>query len=85
MQDKLEIFPQNCPPELANLGIDCTCPFDIPSQTSFDEILEYDIPDLATTILSFYANGDFDVKVTISNASNQHVACFRFLYTMMKA
>jgi hypothetical protein len=84
MQDRLEFFPENCPPELLPLGIDCNCPFDIPAQT-FDETFEYDIPDLTTTIVSFYANGDFDVKVTISNVANQHVACFRFLYTIMKA
>jgi hypothetical protein len=30
-------------------------------------------------------SGDFDVKVTVNDASNQHVACYRFFYTMTKA
>jgi hypothetical protein len=84
MQDRLEFFPENCPPELLPLGIDCNCPFNIPAQT-IDETFEYDIPDYSITAASFLATGDFDVKVIINNASNQHVACLRFLYTMMRA
>lgn len=30
-------------------------------------------------------SGDFDVKVIVTDDSNQHVACYRFLYTMTRA
>jgi hypothetical protein len=84
MQDKFEFSPENCPPELNELGIDCTCPFNIPTQT-IDETFEYDIPDYCGTAVSSLVNGDFDVRVIINNALNQHTACFRFLYTMVRA
>ncbi len=84
MQDIADINASNCPPELGDWGIDCNCPFDVPAQT-VDGSITGEIPDLSTTVVSFLANGDFDVKATINNASNQHVACFRFLFTVIKA
>ncbi len=83
----------NCPPEWAYYGIDCNCPFNIPAQ-SVDGLFEIDVPDFNGNppfcpfffvLASFVANGDYDVKINVSNASNQHVACFRFLFTMQKA
>ena len=97
VQDMCGFTASNCPPELADWGIDCNCPLDIPVQT-FGGSFDYDIPDLnydhicPLFFLSFLsgsgsslANGDFDVKITINNAANQHIACFRFLLTMMRA
>ena len=84
MQDFWEINALNCPPELADFGIDCNCPFNIPAQTD-DVSFDIDIPDISTSTYSFLASGDFDVKVVLNNAANQHIACFRFLFTMMKA
>jgi hypothetical protein len=84
MQDIAGLTPANCPPGLADWGIDCSCPFNIPAQ-SVDDSIEVELPDLSTTIVSFLANGDFDIKATINNASNQHVACLRFLLTIQKA
>ncbi len=73
----------NCPEELVMLGIDCDCPFNIPYQHA-ERQFDMEIVDLSTTVISFMANGDFDFKYNINNASNQHVACFRFLFTMAK-
>ena len=33
MQDMAGVTAENCPPELADWGIDCNCPFDLPVQT----------------------------------------------------
>jgi hypothetical protein len=84
LQGIAEFDETNCPAELADWGIDCNCPFNVPAQT-VDGSITGDIPDLATTVISFMANGDFDIRATINNASNQHVACFRFLLTVQKA
>ncbi len=84
MQGIAEFYPENCPVDLAPWGIDCNCPFNVPAQT-VDGTITGDIPDLATTVISFMANGDFDIKATINNSANQHVACFRFLLTVQKA
>ena len=84
MQDIAGITTANCPAGLVDFGINCTCPFDIPAQ-SVDGKLEFDIPDLSTTIASFLASGDFDITATVNNASNQHVACLRFKLTIDKA
>ena len=78
------ITAENCPPELAEWGVDCNCPLNIPAQ-SVDGTLSLDFPDLSTTIVSFLANGDFDIKALISGPSNSHVACLRFLLTIQKA
>ncbi len=92
VQDICEINTSNCSPELDHFGIDCSCPFDIPAQT-YDETYSFDLPDFSSSIIApcpfFFqltgVSGDFDVKMTLNDASNQHVACFRFLYTMTKA
>ena len=100
VQDMCGFTASNCPPELADWGIDCNCPLDIPAQT-VDESSTFDIPDfnivnyplhdfcpfffLPLAFGPFIANGDFDLKITVNNAANQHVACFRFLFTMTKA
>ena len=88
---------------MADWGIDCNCPFNIPIQT-VDGPSTFDIPDFSSILPediyplenlcqlffipfvfgSFTAQGDFDVKISVNNAANQHVACFRFLFTMMK-
>jgi hypothetical protein len=77
-------YPSNCPPELADLGIDCNCPFNIPVQNIEGQFV-MDVIDFMQTPYAIMAVGDFDLKYNINNASNQHVACFRFLFTMSKA
>ena len=104
VQDMCGFNAPNCPPELADWGIDCNCPFNIPIQT-VDGPSTFDIPDFSSILPediyplenlcqlffipfvfgSFIAQGDFDVKISVNNAANQHVACFRFLFSMMKA
>jgi hypothetical protein len=56
----------------------------IPAQT-VDGEFEFYLHDLTTTILSFWGNGDFYVKINVNNDQNQHVACLRFLFTINKA
>ena len=75
---------EKCPPELADLGIDCKCPFNILVRT-FDGSLIFNIPDLSTTIYNNILNGDLDVTTTINNSENQHVACIRLKFTFQKA
>ena len=84
MQDIANVTSANCPPELAEWGIDCTCPFDLPVQ-NVEGSLDIEISDLSTSIVSFLATGDFDVTVTVNNSANQHVACLRLKFTMQKA
>ena len=100
VQDMCGFTASNCPPELADWGIDCNCPLDIPAQT-VDESSTFDFPDFNFVDYPLYdfcpffflpfaftgmaMVGDWDFKITISNYANQHVACFRFLFTMTKA
>ena len=84
MQDIAGINALNCPPELAEWGIDCNCPFNIPAQ-SVEGNISLDVPDLSTTIVSFLASGDFDIKAQISGPNNAHIGCLRFLLTIQKA
>jgi hypothetical protein len=98
VQDLCEVTPFNCPPEMAEYGFDCSCPFNVLPQT-FDGAYSFEIPDFSVNGIDsspvcpfffftghgFLANGDFDVKISVSDASNHHVACYRFLFTMTKA
>jgi hypothetical protein len=77
------VIPSNCPPEFEDLGIPCSCPFNIPAVT-IDEELLFKIDDLTTTIISFISSGDFDLKV-VFGSRNQHIGCFRFLFSIQKA
>lgn len=83
---------------MAEYGFDCSCPFNILAQT-VDGAHLFEIPDFSLNDInflsvcpffsmsgtSFLANGNFDVKISVTNASNQHLACFRFLFTMARA
>ena len=84
MQDIANVTSVNCPPKLAEWGIDCNCPFNLPVQ-KIDGSLDFQISDLSTSIVSFLVSGDFDVTATVNNAANQHVACLRLKFTMQKA
>ena len=64
-QDIYNMNQSNCPPEFAEWGIYCTCPFKIPAQ-SFEGSPQFQIQDLSTTTLSFLAPGDFDVTINLS-------------------
>jgi hypothetical protein len=77
------VIPSNCPPEFEDYGIPCSCPFNIPDVT-IEENLLFEIADLSTSNISFMASGDFDLKVVFSSG-NQHIGCFRFLFTIQKA
>ena len=83
LNDIADINNTNCPPELADWGIDCNCPFNVPAQT-VDGSLDVDIGDLSVSIVSFLANGDFDITAKVNDNRGQHVACFRFLLTIVK-
>jgi len=58
-----------------------------------DETYSFYLPDFSTSLIApcpffFQLNavsGDFDVKIIVNDVSNQHVACFRILYTITKA
>ena len=84
MQDIVGATTANCLPVLADWGIDCNCPFNIPAQ-SHEGTLNFNISDLSQSIVKFLANGDFDVTATMNNASNQHLACIRLKFTVQKA
>ena len=61
--------PATCPPELADYGIDCTCPFKI--REGLIEIIdnEMNLPDASASIASFLASGDFDITIKTEDAS----------------
>ena len=73
----------NCPPELKEWGIDCTCPLNVAART-VNGTLDFYIPDLSASIVSFFGNGDFDITAKVNDNRGQHVACFRFLLTIVK-
>jgi hypothetical protein len=58
-----EFQPDNCPPSLAQFGIDCKCPFDIKPQLL--DIVDHplDLPDATQTAATFLASGNFNITV----------------------
>jgi hypothetical protein len=65
------------------VGVDYNCLFNIPVQ-NIEGQFGMDVIDLSTSAVSFMASGDYEFKYNINNASNQHVACFRFIFTLAK-
>jgi hypothetical protein len=84
LQDIAEITPEDCPADLIPLGIDCNCPFNIPTQV-VDGSIEFAVSDLSTSIVSFLASGDFDVTARVNQANGVHVACLNLKFTVKKA
>jgi hypothetical protein len=72
----------NCPVELAAYGIDCTCPFNIPTAV-MDEVFLASLEDLSTSPVSFLATGDFDVTIKAADARGEAL-CLNVKFTMKK-
>ncbi|CAF0767658.1 unnamed protein product [Rotaria sordida] len=55
--------PQTCPARMAQFGIDCNCPFNIPAGplSIVNEPLE--LPDAQSSIANFMATGDFVIQL----------------------
>ena len=84
-RDILGNTPENCNPELAQWGIDCTCPFNIPAQT-LDGSIPFSIRMPEDNIVAtFFGSGDYDFTIQINNNRGQHVACLRFLYPIYRS
>ena len=81
LQDIYGVNESNCIPELLDWGIDCSCPFNLPAQ-SVEGSHIFDIPKLMNIPEHWFGSGDFDVTFTVNSASNQHIACIRFKYTI---
>jgi hypothetical protein len=87
-----QLFPQtfnpaDCPPEFADYGIDCTCPFNISSGPVDVVNALLNLPDLSDpnsfvgsfgTFLSF---GDFDVTFKTEDPLGK-LACLRIKYSI---
>ena len=55
--------PDTCPPPMAQYGIDCNCPFNIPAG-QLDIIKErLELPDAQSTIAGFMSLGDFSIQL----------------------
>ena len=83
-RDILGNTPENCPPEFEEWGIGCTCPFYLPVQTIEDNILFNTGNTDDAAISFFFGTGDYELTVTINNNRGEHVACFKFLYSIYK-
>ena len=82
--DLLGNTPENCPPELYEWGIDCTCPFNLPVQTVDGNIAFFISTSTEFWISDIMGVGDFELTANIRNNRGEHVACFRFLYSTLK-
>jgi hypothetical protein len=73
--------PNACPPELADYGIDCKCPFKIRSGRIeiLDTLLE--LPDASASIATFLASGDFDITIKTEDPLGKF-ACVRIKFTV---
>ena len=75
--------PTNCSPELAEYGIDCTCPFKIRSgPIDLIDIL-LDIPDFSMSnyLVYLFGSGDFDVTIKMEDLQGK-LACLRIKYSI---
>ena len=70
-------------PSLNAHGIDCICPFNLQAGLLDLQDISFPILDMSTTVFSFLASGDFDVKVNASDAQGA-IANIQFKFTMKK-
>ena len=73
--------PTACPPELAQFGIDCTCPFKVPAGNVNIEDTLAELPDASTSIATFLASGDFDITIKTEDVLGKY-ACVRIKFTV---
>jgi hypothetical protein len=55
--------PDSCPAPMAQYGIDCNCPFNIPAGRIVIENERLILPDAQATIANFMATGDFTIQL----------------------
>ncbi|CAF2398521.1 unnamed protein product [Rotaria sp. Silwood2] len=66
--------PDSCPKAMAQYGIDCNCPFNIPAGhlSIVNEKLE--IPDAQSSIANFMATGDFSIQLDTQDAVGSYAS-----------
>ena len=80
----------NCPTELAPLGINCKCPFNMVDKFDVEDPFELIFPQLTMPDLlispyfNFFATGDFDIKLKLSDAKS-YFGCFNVRITVKSA
>ena len=73
----------NCPENLIDNDIKCTCPFDLPIRdVNINQTI--DVPDFANTIFSFLSTGEFEVTIkgTIGTTS---ILCVNMKFSIRKS
>lgn len=55
--------PDTCPKPMAQYGIDCTCPFNIPAGQLSISRERIELPDAKSSIANFMASGDFSIQL----------------------
>ena len=61
-------------PQLAEHGIDCTCPFKIRAGEINLNQIEFKVPSAKNSIANFLTSGDFKFKIRVSDDQGQ-LAC----------
>ena len=78
----LNINKDNCPQNFKDNGIDCTCPFILPSGIiELEEILESYSPAFLTN--PWMVKGDYKIRVE-SRDSRGHFFCLNIAFTLTK-
>lgn len=75
--------PDECLPEVAQYGIDCTCPLGF-SAGNFVYNHQLSVPEFSTTIFSFMASGDYDLTLKAKDNLGP-MFCTQFKFTMRPA
>ncbi|CAF0822523.1 unnamed protein product [Brachionus calyciflorus] len=70
----------NCPQNLIDNDIDCTCPFKIPKR-SLDISTVADLPDASTTPIQWIGSGAFDVTIKANDAVGT-ISCLNLKFSV---
>jgi hypothetical protein len=55
--------PETCPKPMAQYGIDCNCPFNIPAGQLNIVREKVELSDAQASVAAFMASGDFDIRL----------------------
>jgi hypothetical protein len=66
--------PETCPKPMAQYGIDCNCPFNIPPGQLNIVRERLELPDAQASVASFMASGDFSIQLDTYDTAGPYAA-----------
>ncbi|KAI3385938.1 hypothetical protein SNEBB_008794 [Seison nebaliae] len=78
------LTPENCPKPMKDHGVDCRCPYNIPTAGTIDSGTWVRDIKAVNNNFKWFAQGDYNVTARALNAQHREIGCLNLMFSMKK-